>query len=307
MDETPLWPISPLRSTDEFGWRKHPIYGDQRLHRGIDLYARGGQPVWAIMRGSVSWAGYNGGEGNSVHVDHDDGSRSKYFHGSEIGVARSQSVNRGQMVILAGTTGASTGVHLHFETHTSRADSPVNPRDYMAARGAPFGTTTAGGNATPIETPEQADEREINMTTEQILRGQRDWASFLQSNVVGRLDSQVLPLLRLIAQRTLEAGEDLDTLIEAAKVPFFQVKPNGVGAAIDEREGFVKVYGSYQEWQNDVRMGLVSGKVNLVDRADFDKRIANAVENRKKQMAAVAAAYEAEGVDMGELKAEVLS
>lgn len=130
------WPTTG-RINDEYGWRIHPIYGDRRLHRGCDMSVSKNAPIRSAAVGVVSWAGYNGGEGNSVHVDHPDGSRTKYFHNTSLNVSVGQHVSEGEVISFAGTTGASTGVHLHFETHeSSRRDSPVDPRDFMAARGA---------------------------------------------------------------------------------------------------------------------------------------------------------------------------
>jgi hypothetical protein len=140
------WPLTTLRVTDEFGWRIHPIYNDRRLHRGIDLAAYPNQPVYAASAGTVTWAGYNGGEGNSAHIRHGDGSKTKYFHNTSLRVSAGDRVVQGELAALAGTTGASTGTHVHFETHLDAdADSPVDPRGFMAARGAPL----AGGNAVP--------------------------------------------------------------------------------------------------------------------------------------------------------------
>ncbi len=165
------WPLDRLVVTDEYGMRLHPIDKVYRLHRGIDLAARANDPVYAAAVGTVSWAGYNGGEGNSVHVDHPDGSRTKYFHNTSLTVGRGQGVAERQLVSRAGTTGASTGVHVHFETHTSsRFDSPVDPRSFMAERGAPFGSAPAsGGNAVPI-TPEE----DMPITEEEFARIKRD-------------------------------------------------------------------------------------------------------------------------------------
>ncbi|QJU54321.1 M23 family metallopeptidase [Herbiconiux sp. KACC 21604] len=164
------WPVDNPRVTDEFGWRTHPIYGDRRLHRGIDLSAYTNQPVYSASAGWVSFSGYNGGEGNSVHINHPDGSKTKYFHNTSI-VRGSGNVGDHEHIARAGTTGASTGTHVHFETHTSAAyDSPVDPRGFMAARGAPFGSAYAsGGNATPI-TPEE----DMPITEEEFARIKRD-------------------------------------------------------------------------------------------------------------------------------------
>lgn len=150
-----FWPVSPFVVTDEYGWRIHPIYNDLRLHRGIDLSAYKNQDVHAAHEGWISWAGYNGGEGNSIHINHADGTETKYFHNTSF-VRSDGNVASNEHIARAGTTGDSTGVHVHFETHSSASvDSPVNPRGFMAARGV--GSSTAGGGSTPIDTTLEGD------------------------------------------------------------------------------------------------------------------------------------------------------
>lgn len=152
------WPINPCIVTDEFGNRFHPIDRVWRLHAGIDLAAETGQGVFAAGDGTIVHAGYNGGEGNSVHVQHDEGSKTKYFHGVSI-TQYSGRVEAGRsQVIGAGTTGASTGTHLHFECHANSSYSPVNPREFMAARGVPFGGKSA---VTPVEQIQKVDDDDM--------------------------------------------------------------------------------------------------------------------------------------------------
>ncbi|WP_051355875.1 phage tail tape measure protein [Acetobacterium malicum] len=100
--------------TSEFGWRTHPIYGDQRFHAGIDLGAGYGEPVGAAGAGTVVQAGWNGGYGNSVIIDHGNGLETLYAHMSEIMVAVGDIVSKLQTIGLVGSTGDSTGAHLHF-------------------------------------------------------------------------------------------------------------------------------------------------------------------------------------------------
>lgn len=100
--------------TSEFGWRTHPIYGDQRFHAGIDLGAGYGEPVGAAGAGTVVQAGWNGGYGNSVIIDHGNGLETLYAHMSEILVAVGDMVSKLQTIGLVGSTGDSTGAHLHF-------------------------------------------------------------------------------------------------------------------------------------------------------------------------------------------------
>lgn len=157
------WPLTRLVCTDEYGMRFHPIYHTMRLHRGIDLAASKNDRVYCTAEGRVSHSGYNGGEGNSVHVIHPDGTKTKYFHNTSLVVSEGDVVHEGTLLAFAGTTGDSTGVHVHFETHDNAySDSPVNPRDFMAFRGAPFGSAPAsGGNATPATPAKSPYELEL--------------------------------------------------------------------------------------------------------------------------------------------------
>ena len=120
------------RINSEFGYRVHPILGTRRLHAGADFAAPCGTPVVAAADGTVVSAGVAGGYGNQVVVSHGvvQGSSlaTSYNHLSRIAVG-SGSVSRGQVIGHVGTTGLSTGCHLHFETRES--GSPVNPRNWL--------------------------------------------------------------------------------------------------------------------------------------------------------------------------------
>lgn len=115
--------------TSEFGWRVHPITGLRRFHHGLDYAASAGDPIRAAADGTVIHAGYNGGEGISVHVRHADGVVTKYFHMSSLNAAQGDQVRQGDTLGYVGSTGNSTGNHLHFEVWVNGQD--VNPRDYF--------------------------------------------------------------------------------------------------------------------------------------------------------------------------------
>lgn len=204
------WPLTRLVSTDEYGWRMHPIYHELRLHRGIDLAASKNDHVYCVAEGRVVWAGYNGGEGNSVHVVHPDGTKTKYFHNTSIAVSVGQVVHEGTLLSYAGTTGDSTGVHVHFETHSNaNADSPVNPRDFMAARGAPFGSAPAsGGGYTSIpgddDMPDEAKVTQIvhdqvrSLLWENQKNGERSVISEVQDRVVKDINKSLGTITKAI-------------------------------------------------------------------------------------------------------------
>lgn len=125
--------------TSSFGWRTHPIHGDQRQHRGIDIANATGTPIVAAADGVVSSAGPMGGLGNAVFITHSiDGQMytSVYGHMSSIQATVGQSVKKGDRIGAMGSTGSSTAPHLHFEVHvggfTASGPSAVNPLRFIS-------------------------------------------------------------------------------------------------------------------------------------------------------------------------------
>jgi murein DD-endopeptidase MepM/ murein hydrolase activator NlpD len=112
-----------------FGQRLHPILGYYRMHNGIDMGGGFGSPIWASKGGTVISAGWNGGYGNAVIIDHGDGVATLYGHQSELFVSTGQTVTTGQRIGSIGSTGLSTGPHLHFEVRVG--GTPVDPLLFM--------------------------------------------------------------------------------------------------------------------------------------------------------------------------------
>lgn len=122
------WPAAgPV--TSPYGYRTHPIFGDRRLHTGIDIGAGYGATVISAERGSVAYVGVMSGYGNVVVVDHGRGVATTYNHLSAFSVSSGQSVSRGTPVGAVGCTGYCTGPHLHFEVRVN--GSPVDPMPYL--------------------------------------------------------------------------------------------------------------------------------------------------------------------------------
>jgi murein DD-endopeptidase MepM/ murein hydrolase activator NlpD len=113
------------RISSRFGMRVHPITGRQRMHSGMDIAAPTGTPVRAAAGGVVSFAGSRGGYGNTVIIDHPDGTQTLYAHKHTLGVQAGESVRAGQAIGTVGSTGQSTGPHLHFEVR--RNGEPLDP------------------------------------------------------------------------------------------------------------------------------------------------------------------------------------
>ena len=123
-----IWPVNGSVGSG-FGPRIHPISGGSRMHTGVDIGAPSGTPIKAAGDGVVVMAGPNGGYGNWTLIDHGGGLATGYGHQSSIGVSRGQRVSRGEVIGRVGSTGASTGPHLHWEVRVN--GSPVDPMRWI--------------------------------------------------------------------------------------------------------------------------------------------------------------------------------
>ncbi len=115
--------------TSPFGWRVHPILGTSRLHNGVDFGAEYGSMIRAADNGVVIAAEWTGGYGNAVIIDHGNGITTLYGHTSEMYVTAGQVVQKGQPIAAVGSTGLSTGPHLHFEVR--RQGEPTDPMAFL--------------------------------------------------------------------------------------------------------------------------------------------------------------------------------
>ena len=123
-----IWPARG-RISSPFGWRTHPILKSRRFHSGIDIAIPSGTPVQAADSGVVLISGWNGGYGLFVAIDHGKGISTAYAHNSRLLVKEGDEVTKGQTIALSGSTGWSTGPHLHFEVREN--GTPVNPLKYL--------------------------------------------------------------------------------------------------------------------------------------------------------------------------------
>lgn len=121
----------PYRATvtSAYGWRTHPITGKQSFHNGVDLAAGSGTAIYAVRSGTVTTATYSSVYGYYVTVNHGDGYSSLYAHMTDYVVSNGQYVEKGQLLGYVGSTGWSTGPHLHFTIYYN--GSTVNPMDYI--------------------------------------------------------------------------------------------------------------------------------------------------------------------------------
>lgn len=124
------WPVPGYsRISSGYGYRNHPILNVQEFHTGIDIPAPMGTPAVAIDNGTIIYSGVKGSYGNTIMIQHDDGKVSLYAHNSQLIASVGQRVEKGQVVSKIGSTGMSTGPHLHFEIRIN--GKHVNPVDYL--------------------------------------------------------------------------------------------------------------------------------------------------------------------------------
>ena len=125
-----VWPApSYTRISDDYGYRTHPILGIQKFHSGVDMAAPSGSSILAAADGTVVAATYNATMGNYVMIDHGNGLYTIYMHASALYVSSGQSVSAGSTIAAVGSTGRSTGAHLHFSVRQN--GSYVSPWNYL--------------------------------------------------------------------------------------------------------------------------------------------------------------------------------
>ncbi len=122
-------PLEGAGLTSGFGMRTHPVLGGRRQHKGIDLASPVGSPIYATADGVVSRADWFSSYGLYISLDHGASLETRYGHLSRLNVAEGQTVRKGDLIGYVGTTGRSTGPHLHYEVRIS--GTAVNPIPYM--------------------------------------------------------------------------------------------------------------------------------------------------------------------------------
>ncbi|NLP18215.1 MAG: M23 family metallopeptidase [Firmicutes bacterium] len=123
-----IWPARG-RITSRYGYRKSPFGSTREFHQGLDIAAPRGTPVLATGAGVVTYAQWRSGYGNTVIIDHGYGFRTFYGHNSSLKVKVGQRVSKGEVIAHMGSTGRSTGSHVHYEVHVN--GKPQNPANYL--------------------------------------------------------------------------------------------------------------------------------------------------------------------------------
>ena len=123
-----IWPVTG-NVTSGFGWRSSPFDGAKEMHQGIDIAAAAGTPIVATGDGQVEVSGWSDGYGNIVHINHGNGIITLYGHNSALAVRVGQSVTKGQVIAYVGSTGRSTGPHLHYEIRTG--NTAIDPWRFL--------------------------------------------------------------------------------------------------------------------------------------------------------------------------------
>ena len=143
-------PVTSLKFTSNFGIRSDPFMGTARMHAGVDIPGPVGTPVYATADGTVAHAERMGGYGNMVELDHGKGLATRYGHLSKLLVEPGAHVTRGQLIALMGSTGRSTGPHLHYEV---RIDGhAVNPAPFLITGDALLAMHDDAIHAVPVST-----------------------------------------------------------------------------------------------------------------------------------------------------------
>jgi murein DD-endopeptidase MepM/ murein hydrolase activator NlpD len=120
-----VFPLMSTKETSKFGFRHHPIHHKTRHHDGIDLAAPNGTPIRSIKEGKIVYADTFGSYGNLITIDHGKGITTHYGHCNKIRVTTGDKIYAGQIIGTVGTTGTTTGAHLHFEIRLN--GKPLNP------------------------------------------------------------------------------------------------------------------------------------------------------------------------------------
>lgn len=127
-----LMPLARATMSSDYGMRTHPVLGGRRNHKGIDLAAASGTPVYATADGVVAKAERFSSYGNYIQIEHGGQLETRYAHLSGYAVTAGEQVRKGQLIGYVGSTGRSTGPHLHYEVRV--AGDAVDPRPYMTGQ-----------------------------------------------------------------------------------------------------------------------------------------------------------------------------
>jgi murein DD-endopeptidase MepM/ murein hydrolase activator NlpD len=122
-------PVNEGYMSSRFGERMDPFNGEEAFHKGVDFAAPAGSDVIAVAAGVVTWAGPREGYGQLVEIQHGDGLVTRYGHNSQVLVSTGEVVQRGQALAKVGSTGRSTGPHVHFEV--LRNGGAINPESFV--------------------------------------------------------------------------------------------------------------------------------------------------------------------------------
>lgn len=122
-----IWPTTSTTITSKYGYRTHPITGQYSLHTGLDIGVASNSPIFVVLSGTVTFSGWNGAYGYQVKVDHGNGLVTTYAHNNKLLVKAGDKVAQGQTIARSGSTGNSTGPHLHIEfIKNGQFQNPLN-------------------------------------------------------------------------------------------------------------------------------------------------------------------------------------
>ena len=143
-------PAAVMLMSSGFGYRSDPFTGAGAMHNGLDFKGPVGTPILAAAEGKVTAAGHQGGYGNTIEITHPNGLLTRYAHLSGFNVSLGQRVGRGVQIARMGSTGRSTGSHLHFEVRLN--GQAINPRKFLEANSDVLEVQAVAGNRADANT-----------------------------------------------------------------------------------------------------------------------------------------------------------
>lgn len=161
------YPVTHFRWSDGFGWRIHPITGKREFHKGQDLAAPRGTPIYAPADGVVAYAGYVKGYGHFLEIDHGFGFTTRYGHLSKTLVKIGQVVTKGMKIATIGDSGVSTGPHLHYEVRY--VNEALNPKPFMQWTRHDFDTVVTKEKKVPWGSLAEVLRQQVLMARKQLL------------------------------------------------------------------------------------------------------------------------------------------
>ena len=257
----PIAPEMIKRVSSQYGYRIHPVYGTRKFHDGMDIAADEGTPIGAIKDGIVTMAQWNGGYGNYVAIDHGDGLISFYGHMSRINTSVGAEVKSGDVIGLVGSTGTSTGNHLHLGMNLN--GKSVDPSKYIT--GYDSGTINKDFSKYGIMSEKRGEYKINKQTGEWTYEPYETVVDTSKYDVVSGKDSQA------IRSRQYDGGTLSDVDVEAIADKVIEAMEDNTDKIAENTEEIVK--------SNKYTVSTAGGKLNLRQESNTNSTILGSFAN----------------------------